>query len=96
MTAEAMRSKYDRELQTIYVNLDHPQVAQVLHFAGGSTESPEFLQMAYEIAGVEYSQAIQYERIGQGQAIDPEEALFNVGDTIDRISRRFAEALRRD
>jgi hypothetical protein len=88
-----MRSRYDRDTQTIYINLDHPQVAQGLELAGGSTGSSEFLQMAYEIAGVEYAQAIQYERIGQGQPVDPEDALFSVGEAIDRITRRFAEVL---
>ena len=93
LTPDSMRSKYERETQTIYINLDHPQVASVLDLSGGSTEALEFLYMAYEIAGVEYAQAIQYERIGQGQQVDPEDALFSVGDTIDRITRLFSEVL---
>lgn len=93
LTPEHSRSKYDRETRTIHINLDHPQVAAVLRDCGGALDARQFLDMAYEIAGVEYAQAIQFERIVQGQEVDPEDALFSVGETIDRISRRFAEAL---
>lgn len=93
LTAENFRSKYDRTNRTIYINLDHPQVVTVLGACNGSLSSRDFLSMAYEIAGVEYAQAIQFERLEQGQQVDPEDTLYSIGETIDRISRKFALVL---
>lgn len=87
------RSKYERETHTIFVNLDHPQVDMALKEGGGSQKSRAFLTMAYEIAAVEYAQAIPYERIQQGEQVDAAEALFSVRETVDRVTRRFAEML---
>jgi hypothetical protein len=93
LTEEYPRSKYDRDTRTIYINLDHPQVAVALANAGLSLESRNFRVIAYEIAGVEYAQAIPFERLQIGEELDAAEALFSVRDTIDRITRRFAEVL---
>jgi hypothetical protein len=87
------RSKYERDTHTIYINLDHPQVGMALREGGGSQKSRVFLTMAYEIAAVEYAQAIPYERIQQGEQVDAAEALFSVRETVDRVVRRFSEAL---
>ena len=46
--------------------------------------------MAYEIASVEYAQALEYERIEAGVVIEPTETLFSINETIDRISRKLA------
>ncbi len=86
------RSEYQPDLRTIFINLDHPQVASALKAGGGSVESRQFKEMVYEIAAVEYALAVQYERAGQ-EDLDPFEALFEIHDIIDRISRRFSTAL---
>ena len=94
LTFDYQRSKYDREERTIYINLDHPQVSVALEASGNALESKQFRTIAYEIAGVEYAQAIPFERLEMGEEMDAPEALFSVRDTIDRITRKFAEAMR--
>lgn len=92
-TSEYQRSKYKRDEHKILINLDHPQIAFALREGGGSQESRLFLSMVYEVAAVEYAQAIPFERIQQGEQVDAAEALFDVGYTIDRITRRFSSIL---
>jgi len=71
------------------INLDHPQIALALK-GGGTQDSRHFLAMVYEVAAVEYAQAVQFERFNQGEQIDAAEALFAVGDIVDRVTRRFS------
>lgn len=92
-TEEGSRSKYERETHTIFINLDHPQVSNALRSGGGTLDSKHFLEITYEIAGVEYAQVLAFERLYQGEEVDTADALFGVGETIDRISRRIAEIL---
>ena len=56
-------------------------------------DSRHFLSTVYEVAAVEYAQAIPFERIQQGEQVDAADALFAVGDTIDRITRKFSSIL---
>ncbi len=93
LTEDYPRSKYEREEHKILVNLDHPQVAFALKEGGGSLDSRHFLSIVYEVAAVEYAQAIPFERIQQGEQVDAADALFGVGDAIDRITRKFSSIL---
>jgi Histidine kinase-, DNA gyrase B-, and HSP90-like ATPase len=93
-TPERNRSRYDRDTRTIVINLDHPQIASAYNASGKNTESRQFLEISYEVAVVEYAQAIPFEKIEQaGEQYQASEALFDVGDTINRLSRRFAGVL---
>lgn len=89
-TAAERRSKYDRENRTIYINLDHPQVSAVLGKSERGVDSPFFLQLVFDIATVEYAQALQFERLASGEEFDAGEAVYSIGDIIDRLSRRGA------
>lgn len=91
-TATERRSKYDRETRTIYINLDHPQVSSVSRQSDRGVESPFFLQLMFDIATVEYAQALQFERLASGEKFDAGEAVYSIGDIIDRLSRRGAMA----
>ena len=93
-SAENYRSRYDRDTRTIIINLDHPQIAGAYHASGKNTESRHFREISYEVAVVEYAQAIPFEKIDQeGDQYQASEALFDVRDTINRVTRRFAELL---
>ncbi len=92
-TPDYPRSEYKRLDHKIMINLDHPQIALALKDGGGGQDSPHFRSMVYEVATVEYAQAIPFERIQQGEKVDASEALFDVGYTIDRITRRFSSIL---
>lgn len=87
-TSDERRSKYDRETRTIFINLDHPQVSSVLHQSERGVDSPFFLQLVFDIAAVEYAQALQFERLASGEEFDAGEAVYSIGDIIDRLSRR--------
>ncbi len=93
-SVENRRSRYDRETRTIVINLDHPQIAGAYNSSGRNTESRHFREISYEVAVVEYAVAIPFERIDQeGDQYQASEALFDVRDTINRVTRRFAELL---
>jgi hypothetical protein len=91
-TADDLRSHYRREEHKILINLDHPQIALALKEGGGAQDSRHFLTMVYEVAAVEYSQAIQFERFELEQ-VDAPDAVFAIGEAIDRVTRRFATVL---
>ena len=93
-TAGRYRSRYDRESRTIIINLDHPQIVGAYQSSGKNTESRQFREISYEVAIVEYAQAIPFEKIDQaGDQYQASEALFDVRDTINRLARRIAEIL---
>lgn len=82
------RALYQREARTIYVNLDHPQIATALR--GRSVEDPIFRRLAYEVAFSEYSVALASELDHRGEFIDPGDAIYEIGETIHRIARSAA------
>ena len=91
-TKDDFRSRYKRDEHEILINLDHPQIALALKEGGGAQDSRHFLAMVYEVAAVEYAQAIQFERFKLEQ-VDAPDAVFAIGEAIDRVTRRFAAAL---
>lgn len=91
-TLERNRSRYERNTRTIIINLDHPQIAGAYIASGKNTESRQFREISYEVAAVEYAQAIPFEKIEQlGDQYQASEALFDVGDTINRLTRRLTD-----
>ena len=93
-TPEGHRSRYDRDTRTIVINLDHPQMAGAFATSGRNTEARHFREVSYEVAIVEYAQAIPYEKLRpEGDYYRTAEALYDVRETINRVSRRIAEAL---
>jgi hypothetical protein len=91
-TAEAPRSRYERDTRTIVINLDHPQLV-VAKANAGSIEGREFRQLCHEIAFVEYAIALPYEMAQQSEYYDVEDALYEIRETINRITRRAAAVL---
>lgn len=87
-TEASKRSRYDTESKTIVINLDHPQVEAALKLGGLGT--PAFRQMAYELAAVEYSLALGYERLAADAFLSGEDVLYEVRDTVNRIAVRLA------
>ena len=91
--AENHRSRYERDTRTIVINLDHPQIAGAYNASGRNTEARQFLEISYEVAVVEYAQAIPFEKIDQeGDHYQASEALYDVRETINRVTRRFSGA----
>lgn len=88
------RAKYDRDTRTIYVNLEHPRIAMELKDAKTkiTIDDPNFLRMAYEIAFTEYSIVLAQELSGVQYYFDPQDALVEVRQTLDDLSKAFASS----
>ena len=84
--ADERRGKYISDRRTIVINLDHPQVAVASR--AGQIDDPSFVRLTVEIAISEYAVALAQELVDQYAV--PDEALFDIRDTIDRVSRKFA------
>ncbi len=85
---EAARAKYVGEQRTIYINLDHPQLAAAQGLAG--TDDPAFRRLAYEVAFAEYAIALASESAARGWLLEPSDAIFQIRETINRVARNGA------
>lgn len=87
------RAKYDKDTRTIYVNLEHPRIA--VEIASSATRSPvddpNFVRMAYEIAFTEYAIVLAQELSSIQYYYDPQDALVEVRQTLDDLSKAFAK-----
>lgn len=90
--AEGDRSKYDPVSLSILINLDHPVVSAALGNAG--VEDLTFRRLSYEIAFSEYSIAFGYEKARIDPDMPPEDVLFEVRSTLNRISTKAASFYR--
>lgn len=88
MGLESPRAKYSKEDHIIHINLDHPQIAAA--WSQYSSDSLTFRRLANEVAFVEYAIGLAYEKEPIGEFDGPADALFDVGETIDRLARRAA------
>jgi hypothetical protein len=87
--AESQRAKYMPDERTIYVNLDHPQLAA----ARGSrpVEDPNFRRLAYEVALTEYAIALATELAQlDGYFYEFTDPIVEIGDTLNRLARKGA------
>lgn len=82
--AEEKRAAYKREERTIYVNLDHPQIAAAL--AIGGVDDVAFRRLAYEVAFSEYSIALASELATENYYRDLTDPIFDIRETLNRIS----------
>ena len=85
VTPSEARSRYDEESRTIYINLDHPQIAAAKR---DGLDSRGFRQLSYEVAFSEYSLALPMEMArAQGAIFDAQDAIVEARLTLDRVSR---------
>jgi hypothetical protein len=88
------RAKFDKETRTIIVNLEHPRIAVELKGTMGRSpvDDPNFIRMAYEIAITEYAIVLAQELSRIQYYYDPQDALVDVRQTLDDLSKAFASA----
>lgn len=86
------RALFVPDHRTILINLDHPQIAAA--YRSGGIENPAFTRLTWEVASSEYALALSQE-VAEPYT-SPEEALFEVRETMDRVSRRLASLYRPD
>lgn len=82
------RATYQAEKRTIYINLDHPQIAAAKQ--GRSAEDSTFRRLAYEVAFSEYAMALASELDNRGEYLDPSDPIVDIRETINRIAREAA------
>lgn len=92
-TVDEARSRYDGDTKTIWINLDHLQIERALQSSKGRTSGQQFREMCYEVAAVEYSLALEHERVENEEVNHADDALYNMRETINRITRRIIAAL---
>ena len=88
MGVQSPRAVYVREQRTIYINLDHPQIAAAK--GSGGTEAPLFRRLSYEVALTEYSFALASELAAREGFYEPSEAIVEIRETVNRMARRAA------
>lgn len=89
MGVDAPRAKYERDERTIYINLEHPQIAAAR--AIGGTDDVAFRRLSYEVAFSEYAIALASEMAGSSYYVDVTEPIVDIRETINRISRSAAD-----
>jgi len=88
-TTSAPRSRYEETTKTIVINLDHPQLKAARKL--GPQASAAFRQMSYELAFVEYALALGNEHLRRDPLISGEDALYEIRETINRVTRRIGD-----
>lgn len=88
MGAEENRAKYVRDERTIYINLDHPQIANAKSIGG--IDDIAFRRLSYEVAFSEYAIAVASELEAAGQYVDITDPIFDIRATLNRVSRSAA------
>lgn len=86
--AESDRATYQAQKRTIYINLDHPQIAAARQER--SPEDPIFRRLAYEVAFSEYAIAVASELDNRGEYIDASDPIVDIRETINRVARAAA------
>jgi len=94
-TEGAERSRYDLDSKTIFINLDHPQVVYAYEMGGRKVDARQFREICYEIAAVEYAMVLPHEKVEKDEMYNASDALYDVRDTVNRIVRRFMEAIQK-
>jgi hypothetical protein len=80
------RAKYERNERTIWVNLEHPQIAA----AKSIGEDVAFRRLSYEVAFSEYAIALASELADGDWYQDVTDPIVDIRATINRISRAAA------
>lgn len=93
LTAESPRSTYDGDTKTIFINLDHPQIASAFEAGGRRVESRQFREMSYEVAAVEYAIALPSEKAEKDEFYEAGDALWDIRETIRRVIERLVAVL---
>jgi hypothetical protein len=92
MGRDESRSVYDPNGLQILINLDHPVVAAAAGDSG--VAEPGFRRLSYEIAFSEYSLALGYEMAKQDPDMPPDDLLYEVRSSLNRISLAAASLYR--
>ncbi len=85
---EEHRAKYVGDERTIYINLDHPQIAAAKGLA--DTDEASFRRLTYEVAFSEYAVAVASELAARDEYMDVSDPIVDIRETLNRLARRGA------
>lgn len=91
---EEERGRYDQGEKVVLINLDHPMVAAARDSLG--IEDPGFVRLSYEIAFTTYALGLVRELLNTDPELTGDDVLFEVRDTLRRVTRRAAVLYRTD
>lgn len=79
------RADYNSDKRTIFINLDHPQIAAARQ--DRPPEDPVFRRLTYEVAFTEYAIALASELYNLGGYYnDPYDPIYDIRDSINRVA----------
>ncbi|HXF71939.1 MAG TPA: ATP-binding protein [Actinomycetota bacterium] len=87
------RGLYDSAEKVVLINLDHPMVAAARDALG--IDDPGFLRLGYEIAFTTYALGLARELLAKDPELTGDDVLFEVRDTLRRVTRRAAALYRK-
>ncbi len=87
------RGRYDSADKVVLINLDHPMVAAARDALG--IDDPGFLRLSYEVAFTTYALGLARELLAKDPELTGDDVLFEVRDTLRRVTRRAAALYRR-
>ena len=85
------RAKYEAAERSILINLEHPQLAAASKLGG--IDDVAFHRLAYEVAFAEYAIALSVEMANTGNFMDPQDAITEVREGINRMATLAAKTL---
>lgn len=90
---EEERGRYDAGEKVVLINLDHPMVDAARDSLG--IDDPGFLRLSYEIAFTTYALGLARELLTKDPELTGDDVLFEVRDTLRRVTARAAALYRR-
>lgn len=90
---EEERGRYDAGEKVVLINLDHPMVSAARDTLG--IEDAGFLRLSYEIAFTTYALGLVRELLNKDPELTGDDVLFEVRDTLRRVTSRAAVLYRR-
>jgi len=89
MGEETSRAHYVSDGRTIFINLDHPQIAAAKGL--GRLEDAAFRRLSYEVAFTEYAVALASEMAARDEYYEITDPIVAIGDSINRLARQSAK-----
>lgn len=90
---EEERGRYDAGGKVVLINLDHPMVDAARNSLG--IDDPGFLRLSYEIAFTTYALGLARELLIKDPELTGDDVLYEVRDTLRRVTARAAVLYRR-
>lgn len=87
---DSYRAKYEDDIRTIVINLDHPFLKKIEDMTGGDRNSTKYMRPAWEAAAFEYAYATTTHKRDSGHVEDDSDAvLIEMTKRVDSLLRKM-------